>query len=193
MALKAGYKGIKKSVLEQLMSLFGSVAIKEIGDGLALSDEGELEVSIGDGLTTSADGEIEVDIDTNTMQFVDGKISAKATAVDYSTTEFNTGRKWVDGKDIYGKVTVPTDVPISSSWVNLGASGIGVDVADMIITVKAVMSDAAGNEFFPVPDGTLDISFNKHTDVMYVKSLSGSWDHGPKWVYIEYTKVTPEP
>lgn len=175
MALKAGYKGIKKSVLEKLLELTGSLSIKSIGNGLDLSDAGALAA----------------DIDTDTMEFKDGKLAAKAVTVDYSTTEFNTGRKWVDGKDIYGKVTAPTDVPISSSWVNLGASGIGADVADMIITVKAVMSDAAANEFFPVPDGTLDISFNKHTDVMYVKSLGGSWDHGPKWVYIEYTKVTP--
>lgn len=62
MALKAGYKGIKKSVLDSLLSLLGSVVIKDIGDGLALD----------------SDGELAADIDTSTMEFTEeGKLSAK--------------------------------------------------------------------------------------------------------------------
>lgn len=64
MALKAGYKGIKKSVLETLMSLAGSVVIESIGNGLALSEAGELST----------------DIDTTTMEYKEGKLAAKITS-----------------------------------------------------------------------------------------------------------------
>lgn len=182
MALRAGYYGLKNSVkktLEKLASdLAGAKIIKSVGDGLSLSDQGALAANI----------------DSETMEFKDHKLAAKIPSYpSYSTTEFNTGKKWIDGKDIFGIVAQPTDKPVSTSWVNLGASGIGADVAEMMITIRAMMSDADSNEFFPVPDGTLDLSFNKTTDVMYVKSLAGAWDHSPKWVYLEYTKKTPEP
>ena len=83
MALKAGYKGIKKSVLETLMSLAGSVVIKSIGDGLTLSEAGELSANVndvGDGLTLSEAGELSADIDTSTMEFKEGKLAAKITS-----------------------------------------------------------------------------------------------------------------
>lgn len=63
MALKAGYKGIKKNVLDSLMSLLGAKAIKTIGNGLSLSDAGALAA----------------DIDTDTMEFKDGKLASKST------------------------------------------------------------------------------------------------------------------
>lgn len=162
MALRAGYYGLKGSVKRILTKL-----AEDMKDVVIIK-------SIGPGLTLNSAGEL----------------SADAQSVNYSLTEFDTGKKWINGKTIYGKVVQPEDKAISTSWVNLGASGIGANVAEMIITIKSIMSDAAGNEWFPVPDGTLDLSFNKTTDIMYVKSLGGNWDHGPKWVYIEYTKVS---
>ena len=65
MALKAGYKGIKKSVLESLISLLGSKVIKSIGDGLSLSEEGALATSI----------------DTDTMEYKDHKLAAKLPVI----------------------------------------------------------------------------------------------------------------
>lgn len=87
MALKAGYVGVKKSILGIINGLSGMKIIKEIDDGLDLSDDGSLSV----------------DINEETMEFVDGKVSAKAVNIDYSTSEQLTGRKWIDGKDIYEK------------------------------------------------------------------------------------------
>ena len=67
MALKAGYKGIKKAVLDTLLPLIDIVKIKSLGDGLSLSEEGELEMdvpveSLGDGLSLSEEGELEMDV-----------------------------------------------------------------------------------------------------------------------------------
>lgn len=65
MALKAGYKGVKKSVLESLVSLLGSKVIKSVGDGLSLSEEGALATNI----------------DTDTMEYKDHKLAAKLPVI----------------------------------------------------------------------------------------------------------------
>lgn len=45
MALKAGYQGIKKSLLDKLLQMSGSLIIKSLGTALSLSDAGKLTVS----------------------------------------------------------------------------------------------------------------------------------------------------
>lgn len=44
MALKAGYNGIKKSLLDKLTQMSGALIIKSLGTALSLSDAGELRV-----------------------------------------------------------------------------------------------------------------------------------------------------
>ena len=44
MALKAGYHGIKKSLLDKLLQMSGALIIKSLGTALSLSDAGELRV-----------------------------------------------------------------------------------------------------------------------------------------------------
>ena len=44
MALKAGYNGIKKSLLDKLLQMSGALIIKSLGTALSLSDAGELRV-----------------------------------------------------------------------------------------------------------------------------------------------------
>lgn len=78
MALKAGYKGLKKSAIDSLMALVGAKVIKSISSGLSLSDQGALSVIKNNGLKFDSDGKLEVDLDTDTMEFKDGKVSAKA-------------------------------------------------------------------------------------------------------------------
>lgn len=67
--------------------------------------------TIGDGLKLTNAGKLSVDINPETMEFKSGKVSAKATSINYSTTEQNSGKKWIDGKDVYVKtlnITNPT-------------------------------------------------------------------------------------
>lgn len=87
MALKAGYYGVKRSVLRVIEGLAGSKIIKSIGNGLKLTNAGTLSV----------------DIDTDTMEFKNGKLSGKAGLYDFQNIVFETGQKWIDGKNIYGK------------------------------------------------------------------------------------------
>lgn len=88
MALRAGYYGLKKSMISFISSLSDAKIIKSIGNGLKLSNAGA----------------ISADIDSSTMEFKNGKIAAKAVSVNYSTDEALLPEKWVDGKDLYRKV-----------------------------------------------------------------------------------------
>lgn len=65
MALKAGYKGVKKSFMDKLTTLLSAKVIKSIGNGLSLSEQGALAA----------------EIDTETMEFKTGKLAAKIPEV----------------------------------------------------------------------------------------------------------------
>ena len=127
MALKAGYVGIKKSMTGLLNRLSSAKIIKTIGDGLNLTSAGTLKV----------------DINSETMEFVNHKLSAKSVSIDYSTDEQLTGRKWIDGRDIYEKTYT------FESTQNIGQTGnllITSDYSDiaLIISAQAVGSEEAG-------------------------------------------------
>lgn len=64
MALRAGYYGVKKSMLAKIASLAAAKIIKTIGDGLKLTSAGKLSC----------------DIDTDTMEFKDHKLAAKSSS-----------------------------------------------------------------------------------------------------------------
>ena len=59
MALRAGYYGIKKSLLSKISQLSNAVIIKSIGSGLTLSEAGEL--------SSDSSGTTEVDLDFSTF------------------------------------------------------------------------------------------------------------------------------
>ena len=55
MALKAGYYGVKKAILGTINSLAGALVIKSLGDGLELSESGELSCTATGGVDYSTD------------------------------------------------------------------------------------------------------------------------------------------
>lgn len=109
MALKAGYKGIKKFLVgitaAAAAKLDNLPAIKTIGDGLTLSDEGVLS-------------------------------SDSTGGINYSTTEQDTGLKWLDGRSIYQKTWSKDsidNIPANGKlWITTGYSDM-----DLVLTATA--------------------------------------------------------
>lgn len=133
MALKAGYKGVKNSLMYFIESLVGSKVIKSIGDGLSLSEAGELEVDIGDGLDIDESDKLAVKLGSGLSFDSDGAIESDSTGgIGYSTTEFDTGNKWIDGKTIYGRVF--TGLTISNNTFSTDID-LGVE-ADTIVDIS---------------------------------------------------------
>lgn len=169
MALKAGYYGIKKSMLGVIRSLAGAEVIKSIGDGLDLT----------------SDGNLSVDIDTNTMEFNDGKLSAKTASADYDTDEVDTGAKWIDGKPIYRKV-IHSDTAIANNTVLVS----GVEHVVNAYGAQLYVGDS-NNRWYNFPYGA-GLRWELYTDSNDVKALvTDSGFSTCDWVF-EYTKVTQQ-
>ena len=149
MALKAGYYGIKKSLFSVIESLSGAKVIKTIGNGLNLSNAGSLSC----------------DIDTETMEFKNGKLASKGASFDFSTTEFDTGQKWIDGKSICGIVITQESVtvPGGATYGEISLSSLNIDTPVMCYV-------SANNEIvFPwVTD-----SVNSTIGIKYTPSVLG--------------------
>lgn len=54
-----------------------------------------------------------------TIDPVTHEISASNSTWDYSTTEINTGQKWIDGKDIYMRVFIVNPVTLTTAGINI--------------------------------------------------------------------------
>lgn len=83
MALRAGYYGVKKSVLNAISGLAGAKIIRTIGDGLKLT----------------AAGKLSCDIDSKTMEFKTGKLAAKEAVKTITYTGDGTATSTIDFSD----------------------------------------------------------------------------------------------
>ena len=72
MALKAGYRGVKKSFLDIINSI---KLITSIGDGLDF-DSGELSIEAGDGISFDEDGKVTANLGDGLDFDEDGKVTA---------------------------------------------------------------------------------------------------------------------
>lgn len=93
MALKAGYKGVKKSFIDRLSTLLTAKVIKSIGNGLSLSEQGALAA----------------EIDTETMEFKTGKLAAKLPTIPPSVE-----MELLYGSSIYNPIASVSDIDLSS-------------------------------------------------------------------------------
>lgn len=121
-------------------------------------------------------GGIKVPADSGITIDADGAISGVA----YSTTEHKTGRKWIDGKDIYEKVVVLENaISVGTSWSNLGISNAEYDI---MVHANGLHEDGS---FYPL---ILDLHNSEQATTLYAKA-SASID--VKTLVFEYTKTTP--
>ena len=143
MALRAGYVGIKKTMTGMIEKLSSAKIIKTIGNGLKLTSAGTLSC----------------EIDSNTMEFKNGKLAAKATALDYSETEVDTGIKWIDGKTIYAKSYFKdSSIPASNTSFDT--------IADLDNLIDAKGSITIGGN-------TLSISFKASASGCFPQIMTG--------------------
>lgn len=179
MALKAGYLGVKKNLIDLINTMAGGKIIKTIGNGLTLSDAGALSA----------------DIDTDTMEFKEGKLSAKSTggAVDYSITPVPTGSKWIDGKDVKMIViTKSTDVQAENTF-DLSSLNIN-EVISIKGTVKRITSTENFDYFLmSYEGGSMDAwcRYNYENDVLTVRCGTNN-TKGPLKAILEYTEKESE-
>lgn len=116
----------------------------------------------------------------------------ESSLLDYSTTEQNTGRKWIDGKPIYQKTFVPT-AP-ATYWAGtsnfIDVSGLNIDT---LINTEAQAQNPNNGVYFPLsiastPSSTVVMTSAKSDIQVYLGDNSA-----PARVFsftIWYTKTT---
>lgn len=128
MALRAGYKGVKNNMLSAIKSL-AALGIKSLGTMFSVSNKGVLSVKKA---TASAAGIVQPDGETITIE--NGVISTGGSGFQYSTTEFETLNKWLNGETIYGKVFENVNLPQNAytASVDLGVKASAVVGLEMV-------------------------------------------------------------
>lgn len=96
------------------------------------------------------------------------KMDAPSGEIDYSTTEQNTRRKWIDGKDIYQKT-----IAISEGIVSGVDNSVSHNIADIdeVIDYDAIMIESSGYSTKmtqPVASASSDTSNVNATYAAYV-------------------------
>lgn len=85
-----------------------------------------------------------------TDQILDGAVTSDkidfATFADYSTSEVNTGIKWVDGKNIYRKTIYTGNLPNNDTAKNIPH---GISNLDYVIKLEGTYSNNDGTYTFP--------------------------------------------
>ena len=112
--------------------------------------------------------------------------------INYSTTEQNTGLKWIDGKDIY-QITIQTSLPLVATDGTMAYADISFAGVDSVIKLVAQFSDTNSVYFTPYLSNGLRIVktyYNKSTQKIMLATDSVSFSEVPCIITIQYTKAT---
>ena len=123
---------------------------------------------------------------------IGGGSSGGGGGIDYSTTEQNTGLKWIDGKDIYQKTFVlNSEITISyNNWTNLGIVNTDIDVL-----IDAIAGDYGygGGTNRGVTWGSIDVSKVVHSGYLSALTSRNGDSIQIDCLTIRYTKTTDTP
>ncbi len=119
MALKAGYQGIKKNLLDKLLQMSGSLIIKSLGTALSLSDAGELRVR---NASDSHSGVVQPDGETTFIE--EGLLKAAVSSGGVKTFKY-TGEN--GSSTVIELPEIPTDIlAILEAGSHSGYTGVGL-------------------------------------------------------------------
>lgn len=110
--------------------------------------------------------------------------------IDYSTTEQITGKKWIDGKDIYQK-TIDCGVISGTSDIQIDHNITGIE---NVISLGGILKELSGS-FIPLPYASpagIDVMFRVSINATKIILTKGSTipDGGSAYITAQYTKVT---
>lgn len=128
----------------------------------------------------------------NVLGVVEGawsKMAAPSGGVDYSTSEQDTGLKWIDGKAIYSKTFTAAGGSGNTVTIQTGLSGV-----DNIIKCEG-MATRENDSIYSLPGLNID-SFNYSCSLQIKSDMSELYVKSPQWnpsnviVTLYYTKAS---
>lgn len=169
MALKAGYNGIKKNVLDKLLQMSGALIIKSLGTALSLSDAGELRVR---NASDSHSGVVQPDGETTYIE--NGLLKAAAGGFSATRIYYNND----DPAPYDTEASLDGDYKFSDfdvlviGYGQAGDSGISVGTSQRFILLDDAILKRDGKISFG-DYGTRSLSFYPLTDTSF-KYVSSS-------------------
>lgn len=100
----------------------------------------------------------------------------------YSTEEVDTGRKWIDGKEIYEK-TLVFETPVNISVSSIGSIGVSSAGIDTILKAFAINNDGTTTSLTLAPRYLGETNLN-------ARALGYGSSFAAKRIIFEYTKPT---
>lgn len=132
-----------------------------------------------------------IDLDGEQWDLKDSPLSEQVSNLQaYSTTEINTGMKWIDGKLIYRKVINFGTLP------NNGGKSVNTGITDLgeIINIRGYSDN--GNQTLPIPhvatspQNSIQIACGLNNQQVRITTASDRSSYTNTKVILEYTKVT---
>lgn len=116
---------------------------------------------------------------------VDGYDIGILPTVNYSTNEYNTFIKWIDGKEIFRKVIMATGLnPRPSDWTTIA----NIPNVDTIVSIKAVGRHTITNYTYMPPYITAAYDHTNNNVKYYFDQMNSSGSI-TLYIIIEYTKA----
>ena len=117
--------------------------------------------------------------------------NAVANAMNYSTSEVNTGKKWVDGKPIY-RITLQSIAGDIGNNTEERLSSILIDKnVDKVVTLRGFIDFNAINRIVPIPNNYIYLNYNTSDKYIYINNSFTSLSTNVGVILIaEYTKTT---
>lgn len=155
----------------------------DAGKVLAVASDGDLEWSeIIPEYSSSDEGKI---LAVDSSGDLEWKEEYSYTPPAYSTTEVNTGKKWINGKDIYCKV-LSDQFPEIQSTSTQSVGNIGI-ISKFIYATQEIEIDT---HYYST---SLNIQVSKQTGDVRLVSVPATYSEANYAIIIYYTKPDPEP
>ena len=127
-------------------------------------------------------------INATNLNNIENQLEKISNGLDYSTTEIDTGKKWINNKPIYKKVVDIGNLPNATlKTVAHGISNIG-----LIITIRGFAT--SGTEFIPLPfthSSSLEAQVQVYASGDNINVRTGNdRSSSTGYVILEYTKTT---
>ena len=174
--------------LESIVKALPVTVIEANPEGEASTDltkltVGETIYAIPEATAIEANPEGEATVDLTKLLISETVYEIASGGITYSTTEFNTGKKWIDGRDIFGIVyDLSEAINVNyNAFTSLGITNLG--------SITIIYGFAISNTNYNVPGVMLQ---NDNGTLKAQVPRLGNVQTPIKTVYIEYIKpVTP--
>lgn len=116
--------------------------------------------------------------------------SGTGAVIDYSITEQITGKKWIDGKDIY-QISCPFDNSVNDE-VSINISSLNVEriVKSELSTGMGIPGNMTGDSYYYVQGDSISVYYNTTTTSLVVRRGASHPKTEIGYVTIQYTKAT---